>query len=53
MNFISTRNIEKEYSFGEAVIKGLAEDGGLFFPKDVPKLPKEFLTLLKKNPSHK
>lgn len=42
MNFISTRNNKKEYSFSEAVIKGLAEDGGLFFPKSIPKLPKEF-----------
>jgi threonine synthase len=42
MKFISTRNINKEYSFSEAVIKGLAEDGGLFFPKSIPKFPKEF-----------
>ena len=42
MNFISTRNNKKEYSFSEAVIKGLAEDGGLFFPKSIPKLTKEF-----------
>ena len=42
MKFISTRNNEKEYSFSEAVIKGLAEDGGLFFPKTIPKLNKEF-----------
>jgi threonine synthase len=46
MNFISTRNIEKEYSFSEAVIKGLAEDGGLFFPKSVPKLPEEFFNTI-------
>jgi threonine synthase len=46
MNFISTRNIEKEYSFSEAVIKGLAEDGGLFFPKSIPKLPKEFFNTI-------
>jgi threonine synthase len=42
MKYITTRNKEKEYSFSEAVIKGLAEDGGLFFPKSIPKLPKEF-----------
>jgi len=46
MNFISTRNIEKEYSFSEAVIKGLAEDGGLFFPKSIPKLTKEFFNTI-------
>ena len=46
MNFISTRNIEKEYPFSEAVIKGLAEDGGLFFPKTIPKLPKEFFNTI-------
>jgi threonine synthase len=46
MKFVSTRNIEKEYSFSEAVIKGLAEDGGLFFPKSIPKLPKEFFNTI-------
>jgi threonine synthase len=46
MNFISTRNNKKEYSFSEAVIKGLAEDGGLFFPKSIPILPKEFFNTI-------
>ena len=46
MNYISTRNNEKEYSFSEAVIKGLAEDGGLFFPKSIPTLPKEFFNTI-------
>jgi threonine synthase len=46
MNFISTRNIEKEYSFSEAVIKGLAEDGGLLLPKSIPKLTKEFFNTI-------
>src|ERR1035437_11098451 len=42
MNFISTRNAAKEYSFSEAVIKGLAKDGGLFFPKYISRLPEAF-----------
>jgi threonine synthase len=46
MNFISTRNTAKEYSFSEAVIKGLAEDGGLFFPQSIPKLPEAFFNTI-------
>lgn len=46
MKYISTRNHNKQYSFSEAVIKGLAEDGGLFFPNSIPKLPKEFFNTL-------
>jgi threonine synthase len=42
MKFIITRNSAKEYSFSEAVVKGLAEDGGLFFPKSIPQLPEVF-----------
>ncbi len=42
MNYLSTRNNKKEYSFSEAVIKGLAEDGGLFLPKEIPVLPQKF-----------
>jgi threonine synthase len=42
MNYISTRNNKKEYSFSEAVIKGLSEDGGLFLPEEIPALPAKF-----------
>ena len=34
----STRNAEKTVTASEAILKGLAEDGGLFVPEYVPKL---------------
>ena len=43
MKYISTRNNLKEFNFSEVFIKGLAEDGGLFIPKTVPKISNEEL----------
>ena len=37
MKYVSTRDNSKEYSFEEVFIKGLADDGGLFVPKEVKK----------------
>ena len=37
MKYISTRDNSKEYSFEEVFIKGLADDGGLFVPREVKK----------------
>ena len=36
MEYISTRNINKTYSFKDVFLKGLADDGGLFVPKKIP-----------------
>ena len=36
MEYISTRNKEKTFSFKEVFLKGLAPDGGLFIPKKIP-----------------
>ena len=45
MEYISTRNSEKIFSFDEVFIKGLAPDGGFFVPKKIPILsPKEILS---------
>jgi threonine synthase len=50
MKYISTRDASKEFDFNEVFIKGLADDGGLFVPKFIPKLPKaELLKLSKLN----
>ena len=50
MKYISTRDTSKEFNFDEVFIKGLADDGGLFVPKLIPKLPKaELLKLSKLN----
>ena len=34
----STRNSEKTVTASEAILKGLADDGGLFVPESIPKL---------------
>ena len=34
----STRNSEKTVTASEAILKGLADDGGLFVPVSIPKL---------------
>ena len=41
MNLLSksTRNSEKTVTASQAILKGLAEDGGLFVPVSIPKLP--------------
>ena len=50
MKYISTRDNSKEFDFNEVFIKGLADDGGLFVPKLIPKLLKaELLKLSKLN----
>jgi len=48
MKYISTRNSSKEFNFSEVFIKGLADDGGLFIPKIIPKLSKQELLKLSK-----
>jgi len=37
MEYISTRNIKKTFSFKDVFLKGLSPDGGLFIPKRIPK----------------
>ncbi len=39
MKYYSTRNKENKVSSMEAIIKGIAEDGGLFVPESIPTLP--------------
>ena len=34
----STRNSDKTVTASQAILKGLAEDGGLFVPDEIPKL---------------
>ena len=46
MKYISTRNNSKEYSFEQVFIKGLADDGGLFIPKEVKKYSAEQIKAL-------
>jgi len=48
MEYISTRNTQNTYSFKDVFLKGLAPDGGLFVPKQIPIFSKEELKELKK-----
>ena len=47
MEYISTRNTENAFSFKDIFLKGLASDGGLFVPKEIPIFSKEELKELK------
>ncbi|MBI4231745.1 threonine synthase [Candidatus Peregrinibacteria bacterium] len=42
MQLYSTNHNSPEVSLKEAVLRGLAPDGGLYMPKEIPKLPQEF-----------
>ncbi len=46
MRYFSTRNKNKFFTFQEAVLNGLADDGGLFLPENIPSFEKKFLTNL-------
>ncbi len=43
MKFYSTNDRKLSVSFKEAVVKGLAPDGGLFYPESLPQLDKSFI----------
>ncbi|MBE6099771.1 MAG: threonine synthase [Anaerovibrio sp.] len=43
MKYISTRGNNQELTASEAIIQGLAEDGGLFVPESMPKVNMAFI----------
>ena len=46
INYVSTRDIsKKEITASQAILKGLADDGGLFVPTSIPKLDKSLADL--------
>jgi threonine synthase len=47
MKYYSTNRHSPQATFQEAAIKGLAPDGGLYFPEEVAVLPKTFLQNIK------
>ena len=47
MNYVSTRNNQKNFTFRDVFLKGLADDGGLFVPQSIKKFKKEELDNLK------
>ncbi|HHB78072.1 MAG TPA: threonine synthase [Saprospiraceae bacterium] len=46
MKLYSTKNKQQEFTLGEAVLKGLPDDNGLFMPAHIPKLPDHFFKKL-------
>ena len=48
MNYYSTNNRELSTTFEDAVLKGLADDGGLFFPQYIPSVGRGVIKNLKK-----
>ena len=42
MEYISTRSGSEPFSASEAILKGLCPDGGLFIPREMPKLSPSF-----------
>ena len=47
MNYISTRGYDKKYSAAEAIITGIAPDGGLFVPETIPQISAEEIEEMK------
>ncbi len=47
MNYISTRNNQKNFTFKDVFLKGLADDGGLFVPQLIKPFKKEELDNLR------
>lgn len=39
ITYRSTRGSKKEYTFSQALLKGIAQDGGLLMPVQIPKMP--------------
>ncbi|HEX9804636.1 MAG TPA: threonine synthase [Candidatus Dojkabacteria bacterium] len=46
MKYISTRGDKKKYTFSEAVLEGIAQDGGLFVPEHLPTINLEEIKYL-------
>ncbi|CBX92747.1 similar to threonine synthase [Plenodomus lingam JN3] len=42
--YLSTRGGSYDLSFEEVVLKGLASDGGLFIPEEIPRLPDDWVS---------
>src|SRR5574344_188896 len=47
MNYVSTRGYDRKYTSAEAIITGIAPDGGLFVPDSIPAITKDELAEMK------
>jgi len=41
MKYISTRGYEQKFTAAEAIVKGIAPDGGLFVPESIPTIGRD------------
>jgi threonine synthase len=48
LRYVSTRGEAPELSFEDALMAGLARDGGLYVPKTWPKLSPETIAVLRR-----
>lgn len=46
MKFISTRDLSHAVDFKTALLHGLAPDGGLYIPSEIPRLPPDFFSTI-------
>lgn len=46
MNYVSTREGHKTVTASQAIVRGLAEDGGLFVPAEIPAVDQTFIQSL-------
>lgn len=53
MQFISTRNSKNRVPLKEVVLKGLADDGGLFMPEEIPEFSAQWWNTLSSKSDHR
>ena len=47
MQYFSTRSKERRISAAQAIVEGIAPDGGLYLPEQIPAFTKEEAELLR------
>ncbi len=48
MKYVSTRNTAEKISASQAIVRGLAPDGGLYVPEEIPQIDADFIASLKR-----
>ena len=48
MKYVSTRNTAEKITASQAIVRGLAPDGGLYVPEEIPQIDADFIASLKK-----
>ena len=53
MQFVSTRNKQHKVPLKDVVLKGLADDGGLFMPEEIPEFSANWWNTLSDKSDHR